>query len=160
MFFVNAYENNVKKLYDQYDALIRKRELAASTSVAAQKRLSELRLVRRRIAETMLLMERMIYFVTSKEDLRKIKEACGEQEVDWVRMMSGIERQKLETSEAAVSAEETPEERNGRVDPFTVSFDYCDIPKVYDGAVTLAYYSLLHYIKVKIRYWKGHDNPS
>lgn len=155
MFFVNTYEKNVKLLYDQYDGLVKKKEEAASTAPSARRRLEELKLVRKRVGETMLLMDRMIYFVSSPDDLRKIKDACEEQEQEWIRSLSGMERRHLEAAEIAVTAEETQEEREGRADIFTDRYDFTDIPKVYQRAVSLAYYALLHYTKVKIRYWKS-----
>lgn len=155
MFFVNTYETNVKLLYDQYDGLVKKKEEAASTAPSAKRRLEELKLVRKRIGETMLLMDRMIYFVSSPDDLRKIKDACEEQEQGWIRSLSAVERRRLEAAEIAVTAEENQEEREGRVDVFTDRYDFTDIPKVYQRAISLAYYALLHYIKVKIRYWKN-----
>jgi len=155
MFFVNTYEKNVKLLYDQYDGLVKRKEEAASASPSARKRLEELKLVRKRIGETMLLMDRMIYFVSSPDDLRKVKGACEEQEQAWIRSLSGMERSRLEAAEIAVTAEENQEEREGRADVFTDRYDFTDIPKVYQHAVSLAYYSLLHYTKVKIRYWKS-----
>lgn len=151
MFFLNPYEEEIKILYARYRQSADRMTGSGADALDAKK-MGELNLLLGRISSTMLLSDRLIYFLTEPEKLAALWEAVSEQESKWFGSLDAQHKEIL--AKTITAAKELSKGQKVTGNPFTDTYDYTDSFRVFQDAVDVLYYGLMRYVTVKTQYWR------
>lgn len=151
MFFQNPHEEEIREIYDRYRQSA-DRMTGSGANAPDEGKMNELNLLLERISLTMLLSDRLIYFLTEPGRLADLWEAVSEQETKWFGSLDPEHKDILAKTITAVKELNKGQKVTGN--PFHEGYDYTDCVRVYHDAADVLYFGLMRYVTVKTQYWR------